>query len=82
MAKTNEVLHDELAAVTEVHEKKDTMPRVRICLPHHPEEGTGIKVDQYEHVTINGETTLIKRGEYVDVTVPVYMQLRNKFPDI
>lgn len=57
-------------------------PRVRVVLPLLPEDQMGLKVDQYEHVTINGETTLVKRGEYVDVTVPVYIQLRNKFKNI
>lgn len=57
-------------------------PRVRVFLPLLEEEGTGLKVDQYEHVTVNGETTLVKRGEYVDVTVPVFIQLKNKFPNI
>ena len=57
-------------------------PRVRVVLPLLPEDQMGLKVDQYEHVTINGETTLVKRGECVDVTVPVYIQLRNKFKNI
>ena len=57
-------------------------PRVRVVLPLLPEDQMGLKVDQYEHVPINGETTLVKRGEYVDVTVPVYIQLRNKFKNI
>ena len=57
-------------------------PRVRVVLPILPEDQKGLKVEQYEHVTINGETTLVKRGEYVDVTVPVYIQLRNKFKNI
>ena len=57
-------------------------PRVRVVLPLLPEDQMGLKVDQYEHVTINGETTLVKRGEYVDVTVPVYIQRRNKFKNI
>ena len=57
-------------------------PRVRVVLPLLPEDQMGLKVDQYEHVTINGETTLVKRGEYVDVTVPVYIKLRNKLQNI
>lgn len=61
---------------------KKTEPRVRINLPKTPEDDAGLKRDQYEHVTINGETTLVKRGEYVEVTVPVYIQLRNKFSTI
>jgi hypothetical protein len=33
-------------------------------------------------VTVNGEGTIIKRGERVEVTIPVFVQLRNKFPNI
>lgn len=58
------------------------MPRVRVFIPLAEEASAGLKVDPYEHVTINGETTLIRRGEHVDVTVPVFMQLRNKYPNI
>ena len=57
-------------------------PRVPVYLPLLEEDKSGVKVDQFEHVTINGETTLIKRGVHVDVSVPVYIQLKNKFPGI
>ena len=40
------------------------------------------KVDPYEHVTINGRTTYVKRGETVMVPVSVFLQLRNKYPRI
>lgn len=63
-------------------EKTEELPRVRVFIPEVEEVGTGLKIDHYEHVTINGETTLIRRGEYVDVTVPVFLQLRNKYPNI
>ena len=73
---------DELAAVTPVVQPKKEQ-RVRVYIPkREEEEGSNVKVDPYEHVTINGKTTLIRRGEYVDVTVPVYIQLKNKFPNI
>lgn len=54
-------------------------PRVLITIPFGPEDDAGIKRDPYEHVTINGTTTLIRRGEPVEVTVPVFIQLRNKY---
>jgi len=61
-------------------------PMVRVFLPRLEEEGSGLKVDQYEHVTIANEvrewTWRVKRGEYVEVPVPVFVQLKNKFPDI
>lgn len=64
---------------TAVAENLTTRPR--IYLPMLEETG-GVKVDQYEHVTVNGNTTLIRRGEYVDVTPEVYIQLKNRFPSI
>ena len=71
-----------LSVETPVKETVAAEPRVRVFLPLLESEGAGLHVDQYEHVTVNGETTLVRRGEYVDVTVPVWMQLRNKFPHI
>lgn len=70
--------------VTEIpaEEQKQEEIRVRVILPLNSMDESGLKIDQYEHVTVNGNTTLIKRGEYVDVTVPVYLQLRNKFKNI
>ena len=61
---------------------EDTVPRVRIMLPPSMEADSGVKVDPYEHVTINGEITYVKRGKYVDVTVPVYMILKDRYPNI
>ena len=63
-------------------EQTEELPRVRVFIPESEEVGTGMKLDHYEHVTINGETTLIRKGMYVDVTVPVFMQLRNKYPNL
>ena len=59
---------------------------VRIFLPKLEEEGSGIKVDQYEHVTIANEarewTWRVQRGVWVDVPIPVFVLLKQKFPDI
>jgi hypothetical protein len=57
-------------------------PTVSIVIPRLDDENSGMKMDQYEHVTINGETTLIKRGEHVNVSPEVFIQLKNKFPYI
>ena len=61
-------------------------PMVNIYLPKLEEEGSGVKVDQYEHVTIANEarewTWHVQRGVRVDVPVPVFVQLKNKYPDI
>ena len=61
-------------------------PMVEVYLPKLEEEGSGVKVDQYEHVTIANEarewTWYVKRGERVDVPVPVFVLLKAKYPDI
>jgi hypothetical protein len=62
--------------------KTEARTTVSIVIPRLDDENSGMKMDQYEHVTINGETTLIKRGEHVDVTPEVFIQLKNKFPYI
>ena len=73
---------DTLMVETPVQETVADEPRVRVYLPLLESEGAGVHIDQYEHVTVNGETTLVRRGEYVDVTVPVFIQLKNKFPHL
>lgn len=73
---------DTLTVETPVQETVADEPRVRVYLPLLEIEGAGVHIDQYEHVTVNGETTLVRRGEYVDVTVPVFIQLKNKFPHL
>lgn len=61
--------------------------RVRIMLPKREEDDSpGVNVDQFEHVTISNEvgeqTIYVKRGEYVDVTIPVFTLLRQRYPNI
>lgn len=57
-------------------------PRVLVTIPVLPGSDDGVKRDPYEHVCINGETTLVKRGVPVEVTPEVFIQLRNKYPTI
>ena len=57
-------------------------PTVRIFLPLVEETGTEVTVDQTENVIINGKVTQIRRGEYVDVKVPVFMQLKQRYPSL
>lgn len=64
-----------------IPDAKDKIAKVSVKLPLLEDDGKA-KVDQTETVTINGKTTRIRRGEYVDVPVPVYIQLKNKYPDI
>ena len=63
--------------------KEDDVPRVRVMIPKSIDSESGLKSDPYEHVTINGALPYyIRKGEYVDVPVPVFLQLRNKYPNI
>ncbi len=57
-------------------------PTIRIMLPLVEETGTEAKVDQTENVTINGVVTQIRRGEYVDVKIPVFWQLKQRYPNL
>jgi len=86
MAKKEDVIIepiDELTSVTPIVHKKDNIPRVPVYIPNREEDSDkNVKIDPYEHVTINGVTTLVKRGVHVEVPVPVYIQLKNKFPGI
>ena len=56
-------------------------PVVRIFLPLVEADGE-VNVDQTENVIINGVVTQIRRGEYVDVKVPVFMQLKQRYPNL
>ena len=85
-AKKPATLEDELTFVREEKKEVYTGPTVQIYLPKLEEEGNGVKVDQYEHVTIaneNKEDTLwVKRGERVDIPVRFYIVLKEKYPDL
>lgn len=74
-------MKNDLTVATPVVEK-DEVQRVSIMLPLLDESEDGTPVDQSEHVTINGETTIIMRGVRVDVTVPVFLVLKNKYPNL
>lgn len=77
MAKPNDGI---TAAVPVVETRAEV--RVPVFIPKNEDDDSGMKVDPYEHVTINDETTLIRRGTHQEVTVPVFLQLRNKYPNI
>lgn len=62
-------------------------PYVDVFLPELEGGGEdGIKVDQYEHVTIANEERenvyRVHRGERVAVPVPVFMALKEKYPKL
>jgi hypothetical protein len=60
----------------------EAVPTVQIYLPLLEQDDSGAKVDQTEHVTLNGETTIIQRGQYVNVKIPVFLALRVKYPNL
>ena len=67
------------------NQKKTTLvlePVVRVFIPLAEDAGGDVKVDQTENVIINGKVTQIRRGEYVDVKVPVFMQLKQRYPNL
>ena len=86
MAKTTGATDAITVAVSEKEPTPD-VPRVRIMIPkRESDDNPGIVVDQYEHVSISNEegdfNVRVKRGEWVDVTVPVFMLLKQRYPNI
>ena len=68
-------------------EKKNEEIRVSVFLPRLDDPGDGgVKVDQYEHVTIANEIgerhDRVLRGEHVEVSLPTFMALKEKYPKL
>ena len=87
MATKTTLAQDSLTTAVERKEKKYTGPTVEVFLPELEDPGdAGLAVDQYEHVTLSNETGdsiyYIKRGEKVDVPVPVFMALKARYPKL
>lgn len=62
-------------------------PTVTVFLPELEGGGDdGLKVDQYEHVTIANQNKeehyKVHRGEQVEVPVPVFLALKEKYPKL
>lgn len=70
---------DGISVTTEQKVIVDNETTVRITLPL-ADEGEGMKTDQTEQVIINGNITSIRRGTPVDVKVPVFMLLKQRYP--
>ena len=81
-AKKNELVSNGLTFVV-TPEVKPVEETVEVLLPELPGGGDGVKVDQYEHVTIANEEKEIcykvHRGERVQVPIPVFMALKEKY---
>lgn len=73
-------------AVKKEPEKKEGI-RVPVFLPRLEDPGDGgMRVDQYEHVTIANERGemcyKVLRGERVEVPISVFMVLKEKYPKL
>lgn len=78
---------DPMTSVVKKKEQEYKGPYVDVFLPELEGGGAdGIKVDQYEHVTIANEMKetiyRVHRGERVSVPVPVFMALKEKYPKL
>lgn len=84
--KPEEIIEDGITVTAVQKEEGYKGPMVSVFLPKLEEEGGGLKVDQYEHVTIANEVEekiyRVKRGERVDIPVPVFVILKEKYPDL
>ena len=80
---TKKVINDGISVEIEKEKEVRKEPTVRVFIPKLDESEYGdLKIDQAETVIINGKVTRIKRGEYVDVKVPVFMQLKQRYPNL
>ena len=79
---TTNAINDGVSVKNAPAAKKEKVTTVRVFLPLLEDTGTDTKVDQTETVLVNGIATQIRRGEYVDVKVPVFLQLKNKYPNL
>lgn len=78
---TKNTIDNSISVEVEAKKPVDPMAKVSVYIPM-TEEGEGAKVDQNEYVTVNGSTTKVPRGQWVDVTIPVFVQLRNRYPNL
>lgn len=78
---------ESLTIAIEKEPEKPKGIRVPVFLPRLEDPGDGgMRVDQYEHVTIaneRGETCYkVLRGERVEVPISVFMVLKEKYPKL
>ena len=62
--------------------KTAAAPRIGIRIPPTEAEDALLGAKQYEHVTINGTTTMIEKGAYVEVSPQVFEVLKVKYPSL
>lgn len=81
------IIEDPTTVVIAEKKKGYEGPMVPIFIPALEDEGgAGLKVDQYEHVTIANEEKedhwKIRRGIHVEVPVPVFVILKDRYPNL
>ena len=80
------LIDDPTTIVVAEQKKKYNGPMAHVFLPLLEEEGNGVKVDQYEHVTIANEQKeehwKVKRGVHIDIPVPVFVILKDRYPNL
>ena len=85
-AKTQDVISNEITVTAQKKEEKYDGPRVPITLPLREEDSVGLTVDKHEHVTISNElgtnTDYVQRGIPCEVSVPTFILLKQKYPNI
>lgn len=87
MATKEKVIVDPLTTVSPEEAPYYNGPTTEVFLPELEDSGDGgLKVDQYEHVTIANEEKemiwRIHRGIRVPVPVPVFIVLKARYPKI
>lgn len=79
-------LDDSLTVHSEAAQKLYNGPVVPVFIPALEDSGNGVKVDQYEHVTIANEAGevcwKVLRGETVEVPIPVFVILKARYPKL
>ena len=83
MAK-KDIIRDDLTVATKIEDNKYHGPTVQVFLQPLEDSGDdGIPVDQFEHVQIANEEGVqefhILRGENVEIPVPAYIALKEKY---
>ena len=81
------IMYDPTVVVVKAKHEESHEPMVMVNIPELPGSGSdGLKVDQYEHVTLaneHGEKLYkVKRGEPVMVPVSVFVHLKARYPKL
>ena len=87
MATKKDELKDQFTIESPEPAPKYDGPMVQVFIPELENTGSnGLKVDQYEHVSIANQEKediyYVRRGERVEVPVPVFLALKERYPKI